>query len=261
MVVGVTGPPGAGKSTFTDALIHHLRASDKRVAVLAVDPSSPFTGGAILGDRIRMQRHHSDQGVFIRSLATRGSLGGLSAATSDLALLFDAAGYDVIIVETVGVGQDEVDVARIADVTAVILMPGMGDDVQAIKAGIMEVADIYILNKADHPGVERLEAEVQFLLSLSKRDDGWATPIVRCISTEGTGIEDAWAAIERFTAGSHGAHKKLESWKWRLREMLRDRVLSLVDEHALERDAADVSERKVDPYTVVERWMQKLRVN
>src|SRR5580698_260844 len=160
MILGVTGAPGAGKSTLCDQIVRTLRDEGKTVGVIAVDPSSPYTGGAILGDRIRMQEHHADPGVFIRSMATRGWLGGLARATTEMTLLLDAAGFDVVLVETVGVGQDEVDVARLADVTVVVLVPGMGDDVQAIKAGMMEVADIFVVNKSDREGAEQLEAEV-----------------------------------------------------------------------------------------------------
>lgn len=259
LVVGITGPPGAGKSTFTDQLIALCRGEGKRVAVLAVDPSSPFTGGALLGDRIRMQRHHADADVFIRSLATRGSLGGLSTATSDLTLMLDAAGYDVILIETVGVGQDEVDVAGVADVTAVLLVPGFGDDVQAIKAGIMEVADVFVLNKADQPGIERLEKDVQFVLSLSVRKDGWRPPIVRCAATEARGIEDAWKAISDFAQSGRGVERKQRGWELRLRDLLRERLEALISREEWTAAAEAVRERRTDPYTLVQQWMRRLR--
>jgi LAO/AO transport system kinase len=187
LVLGVTGPPGAGKSTLVDRLAGVFRSQGKTVAIIAVDPSSAVTGGALLGDRIRMQSHHADSGIFIRSMATRGSLGGLADATAGLVRLFSAAGWDVVIVETVGVGQAEVAVAQLAGITILVLVPGMGDDIQASKAGIMEIADIFVINKADHPGVAQLEHELQ----------SWHSPIIRTIATDGTGIDDLMAAIEK----------------------------------------------------------------
>ena len=197
-MIGITGAPGAGKSTLVDCLVHELRREGKQVGVIAVDPTSPYTGGAILGDRIRMLSHHADSGVFIRSMATRGWLGGLAGATTDMALLLDAAGRDVVLVETVGVGQDEVEIAKLADVTVVVLVPGMGDDVQAIKAGIMEIADVFVINKSDQPGADRLEREIKAIQSLSTRQDGWVPPIVRTVATEDKGIGEALAAVRSF---------------------------------------------------------------
>jgi LAO/AO transport system kinase len=191
-IAGITGPPGAGKSTLVDALARVLRRQSKTVAVIAVDPSSHVTGGAILGDRIRMQEHHADPGIFIRSMATRGTTGGLARATADMVKLMDAAGKDWVMIETVGVGQAEVDIARLAQVTMVVLVPGMGDDVQAIKAGIMEIADIFVINKADHPGADRVERELQGMLSLGT---GTHPPILRTVATEGTGIEELLAQV------------------------------------------------------------------
>jgi LAO/AO transport system kinase len=256
-VIGITGSPGSGKSTFTDQLIALLRAQGKTVAVLAVDPSSPFSGGSILGDRIRMQRHHADPGVFIRSVATRGHLGGLSAATSDLALLMDAAGYDVVLIETVGVGQDEIDIARIADATLVLLVPGLGDDVQAIKAGIMEVADLYILNKADQPGIERLEKEVQFVVSLSARPGTWHPPILRCVASEAQGISEVWEKVSEFLANSLGEDRKRRGWELRLRDLFREQMSRVIGTEELEQAAADVMERRSDPYSVVRGWLAR----
>src|SRR3984885_12570572 len=184
-VVGITGAPGAPKSPPTDQLIQEFRREDKAVGVIAVDPTSPYTGGAVLGDRIRMLSHHADPGVFIRSMATRGHLGGLRVGPTDLALLLDAAGKEVVIIETVGVGQDEVEVARLADVTVVVLVPGMGDDVQAIKAGIMEIADVFVINKADQPGADQLEREIKANQSLSTRKDGWVPPVIHTVATDG----------------------------------------------------------------------------
>jgi LAO/AO transport system kinase len=197
-VVGITGPSGAGKSTLVDQMTAVLRAEGQTVGILTVDPTSPFSGGAILGDRIRMQRHWADSGVFIRSMATRGALGGLARATAGLVTLLDASGKDVILVETVGVGQDEVEIARLADVTVVVLVPGLGDDIQAIKAGLMEIADVFVVNKADLPGVERTEQEIQGLLSLAGRPDGSSPRIVRTVASDGTGVAELLAAIRAF---------------------------------------------------------------
>eukprot|EP00825_Cyclidium_porcatum_P049159 TRINITY_DN8430_c0_g1_i1.p3 TRINITY_DN8430_c0_g1~~TRINITY_DN8430_c0_g1_i1.p3 ORF type:complete len:386 (+),score=64.22 TRINITY_DN8430_c0_g1_i1:560-1717(+) len=194
VILGITGPPGAGKSTLVDALARALRAGGRTVGIVAVDPTSRVTGGAILGDRIRMQAHHADPGIFIRSMATRGSLGGLARATGDLARLLDAAGKDYVIIETVGVGQDEVEIAGLAQVTVVVLVPGMGDDVQAIKAGIMEIADIFVINKADHPGADRIEREVLSMLKMLPHPN--APAVIRTVATEGTGIPELLAAIE-----------------------------------------------------------------
>jgi len=191
LVLGITGPPGAGKSTLCDQLIRAVRAEGKRVAVIAVDPSSPITGGALLGDRIRMQGHYDDPGVFIRSMATRGWHGGLAQATGDLVKLLDAAGYDVVIIETIGVGQAEVDVARVAGVTVVVLVPGAGDDVQAIKAGIMEIAQVFVINKADLPGANRLEQELRSSLALN---GGVVPPIIKVVAIEGKGVDELLAA-------------------------------------------------------------------
>src|SRR5277367_4579811 len=215
MILGVTGAPGAGKSTLVDHLTRVLREEGKTVGVLAVDPSSPYTGGAILGDRIRMQQHHADPGVFIRSMATRGWLGGLAAATTEMTMLFDAAGYDVVIVETVGVGQDEVEIARLADVTVVVLVPGMGDDVQAIKAGIMEIADVFVINKSDLPGAEKLDRELKSYLNLSHRPDGWTPPIVHAVANEGKGIAETLAAAREYHARGSSQARGAEIWAMR----------------------------------------------
>ena len=198
VILGITGPPGAGKSTLVDAMARLLRQDHKTAGIIAVDPSSRLTGGAILGDRIRMQSHHADPGIFIRSMATRGSVGGLAQATQGVVKLLDASGKDFVIIETVGVGQAEVEIAGLADVTVVVLVPGMGDDVQAIKSGIMEIADIFVINKADHPSVERVEDEIRGMLSLGHRPDGWVPPVVRTVATEGTGVDKLLEAVWRY---------------------------------------------------------------
>src|SRR5690349_13472959 len=200
LVIGITGSPGAGKSSLVDKLALLYRQRGERVGIVAVDPSSPFSGGAILGDRIRMQTLGLDEGVFIRSMATRGNLGGLARATDDAVAILDAAGYARVIVETVGVGQDEVEIVKAADVSIVVLVPGMGDDIQAIKAGIMEIGDIFVINKADKEGVYATEKELESLLSLASRPDFWNPPIVKTIATENKGIEDLSTAIESYRA-------------------------------------------------------------
>jgi LAO/AO transport system kinase len=204
LIIGVTGPPGCGKSTLVDSLTAALRAEGKTVAIIAVDPTSPFTGGAILGDRIRMQRHSTDPGVFIRSMATRGAMGGLAAATADLAALFDASGRDVVLVETVGVGQDEVDVARLAGVTLVVLAPGMGDEIQAIKSGLLEIADVFVINKADELGADRLESDI--------RSGARQSPVVKTVATRGEGIEELLRTVR--SVASPGVARLRESREW-----------------------------------------------
>jgi LAO/AO transport system kinase len=260
-LIGLTGAAGAGKSTLTDRLIHELRRENKAVGVLAVDPTSPYTGGAFLGDRIRMLSHHADPGVFIRSMATRGHLGGLAAATTDMALLLDAAGKDVVLIETVGVGQDEVEIAKLADVTVVVLVPGMGDDVQAIKAGIMEIADVFVINKADPTGggADRLEREILALQSLSTRHDGWVPPIVRSIATEGQGIIETLAAIRSFLARAGAKDRAVANWSLRLREMLRERLLEQFANIDFQAAAAEVAARRSDPYTVTDDWIKQIQ--
>jgi LAO/AO transport system kinase len=257
LTIGITGAPGAGKSTLVDKLTHALRGEGKSVGVIAVDPTSPYTGGAILGDRIRMLDHHADSQVFIRSMATRGWLGGVAAATTDMAVLLDAAGRDVVLIETVGVGQDEVEIAKLTAVTVVVLVPGMGDDVQAIKAGIMEIADVFVINKSDQPDADRLEREIKNIQSLSTRQDGWVPPIVRTVAVDGQGMAETLAAIREFLAHSDGKDRALANWTQRLREMLRERLLQRFPDLDFHAAAEEVVSHRSDPYTIVQGWLTR----
>jgi GTPase len=266
-IIGLTGAPGAGKSTLVDQLAREYRKQQRTVGIVAVDPSSPYTGGAILGDRIRMQSHTGDPGIYIRSMATRGSLGGLARATSDVSTVLDASGRDIVLIETVGVGQDEVDIVRLADVTIVILVPGMGDDVQTIKAGIMEIADVFVINKSDREGAERVEREVRAMQSLAMRRDNWTPPIVKTVASEGKGIIELTAAIvgyEEFLVKQNLLlSKKIENWRDRLVEMLRDALLQRViheqlSNGAVRKAAAEVAEHKRDPYSLVEEIVESI---
>ncbi len=261
-VIGVTGSPGAGKSTLVEKLAGVYRSAGARVGIIAVDPTSPFSGGALLGDRIRMQNLAGDKEIYIRSMATRGQLGGLAPATHDVVTVLDAAGCDVVLIETVGVGQDEVEVARLADATALLLVPGMGDDVQTFKAGVMEIADLYVLNKADLPGAERLEQEIEAMLSLASRADGWRPPIVRAIATTGSGVSEVREALEqfqRFQGQSAGREKRRRNyWRGRLLEMLRRNLFERVVRERLGDDCLDhlvedLLEHRADPYSLVEK--------
>jgi LAO/AO transport system kinase len=259
-VLGLTGPPGAGKSTLVDHLARFYRKENHTVGIVAVDPTSPYTGGAILGDRIRMQEHFSDPGIYIRSMATRGSLGGLARTTADVTTVLDASGRDVIMIETVGVGQDEVDIVRLADVTILMLVPGMGDDVQTIKAGIMEIADIFVINKSDRDGAEHVEREIRALQSLATRSDRWTPPIVKTVASQGIGIEELADAVADYESYLQKANlvldRNVENWRERLIEMLRDALLEKargqMQDGTIARYAAEVAEHKRDPYTLVE---------
>ena len=253
--LGVTGPPGAGKSTLVDQLVTLYRARGQTVGVVAVDPTSPFTGGAILGDRVRMQAHAGDPGVFIRSMATRGHLGGLASTTADAVSVLDAAGRDCVIIETVGVGQAEVDIARTADVCVVTLVPGTGDDVQALKAGIMEIADIFVVNKADREGADRMAAAVDGLLSLETAEAGaWRPPVIRTEATRGIGIDALADAVDRFrqTRGDEIERRRRTRSTVRLRDLVASlflgRVEATIGAGELESLAARVAARELDPY-------------
>jgi LAO/AO transport system kinase len=252
VILGVTGPPGAGKSTLASALARTLRAQGKTVGIIGVDPSSPFSKGALLGDRIRMQEHHADPGVFIRSMATRGKLGGLAATSFELALLMDAAGRDVVIVETVGVGQDEIDISRMADLTILVLVPGLGDDVQAIKAGIMEIADVFAINKADLPGAERLEQEIRALQSFAEPPSISCAPIMPVIAVEGKGVDELLETSLKILSSRDGQSNKTDIWAHRLREMLRDKLSAAVPEPRIAAIAVEVANRQIDPFSATE---------
>jgi LAO/AO transport system kinase len=285
-LIGITGAPGTGKSTLVDALTAEIRRAGQTVGIIAVDPTSPFTGGAILGDRVRMTGHAADAGVYIRSMATRGHLGGLSRTTSDVALVLDAAGKDVIIIETVGVGQDEVDIVRTADVSIVVVVPGAGDDVQAIKAGIMEIGDIFVVNKADREGADRAAQAIAANLSLGeatgpsasrrkpqdvpdvaithegvasafRRKIEWKPPIVKTEATRGIGVDELWRQIGRFREHSadEQTERRRERQRVRLRELLArelvQRVEAALPAGEIERAAARVATRELDPYSAV----------
>ena len=260
-VIGITGSPGGGKSSLVDRLAGAYRNENPQVGIVAVDPSSPFTGGAILGDRIRMQALSTDPGIFIRSMATRGNLGGLAPATADVIRILDAAARDPILVETVGVGQDEIDIVKLADISVVVLVPGMGDDIQALKAGLMEIGDIFVINKCDRPGVDKMERALTAVLSLAHRDDGWIPPIVKTIATEGRGIDDLKAHIDTFIGNFANSEQRLA----RKRAAAHHQLIGMLQER-LVRNALDaafpggmldqvvdrIARREEDPHAVVE---------
>ncbi len=262
MVIGITGSPGAGKSSLVDKLAMFYKDRGEKIGIICVDPSSPFSGGAILGDRIRMATLGLNKNIFIRSMATRGNLGGLSRTTVDAVAILDAAGFNKVIVETVGVGQDEVEIVKTADVSVVVLVPGMGDDIQAIKAGIMEIGDVFVINKADRDGVLRTQKELESLLSLAHRPDLWMPPIVKTVATESKGIEDLSKAIESYDdfhkqGGEANLVRKQAIAKWRLLELLQERLLNdLLSKNGtgelLEKLSTEIAEKKKDPYSAVE---------
>ena len=264
-LTGVTGAPGTGKSTLVDRLASYHRKKQEQVGVIAVDPTSPYSGGAILGDRIRMQGHAGDAGTFIRSMATRGFLGGLARATAEVALLLDAAGKKHVLIETVGVGQDEIEIAKTADVCVVVLVPGMGDDVQTMKAGIMEIGDVLVINKADREGVLRTEKELEALLSFATRMDEWQPPIVKTVAIENKGIQELAAAIEASRESQKNApssnERRQSIARWRILELLRERLVAqTLDSNGasekLDRLAAEVASKQRDPYSAVDELVK-----
>jgi LAO/AO transport system kinase len=264
-LIGVTGPPGAGKSTLVDRLLTEFRAKEASVGVIAVDPTSPFTGGAVLGDRVRMQQHAGDSKVFVRSMATRGHLGGLARSTGDAALVLDAAGFDIVIVETVGVGQDEVDIIRMADVSVVTLVPGTGDDVQALKAGIMEIADVFVVNKSDREGADRLVSVVEGNLALhAYGNDEWRPPIVKTVATTGTGVPAVAEAIATFRAraATQQIVRRRTRAEYRLRELVTERFMKHLEDAVLKEGEFSalvdrITDRKVDPYTAADELLKR----
>ncbi len=265
--IGVTGPPGAGKSTLVDKLAVSYRARGWRVGIVAVDASSPFTGGALLGDRVRMQRLATDTGIYIRSMSSRGHLGGLASSTCDAVTVLEAAGFEMVLIETVGVGQGEIEIASLADATLLLLVPGLGDEVQCLKAGVMEVADIFVINKADRGGVEIVEKQVTALLSLAKRKGGWQPPVLKTVATSGEGVGELQGKIEDFRSfvsqGPEAEHREREKWRARILEMLRENLLaqavgSRLDAELVDGLALEVVERRLDPHSAVETLMHNL---
>jgi LAO/AO transport system kinase len=264
-IIGITGSPGSGKSTLVDKLIGLVRKDNKEMGIIAIDPSSPFSGGAILGDRIRMMRHSADPGIFIRSMATRGHLGGLAKASGEAITILEASGKDIILVETVGVGQDEVEVVKFADIILVVLIPGAGDEIQAFKAGLMEIADIFVLNKADSPEADKTEKQLRAMLDLGLKDKS-IPPVVKTIATEGEGIQNLIREIERFLSTREHelqASRKKRLISWMLKDIISDKLYKAVSENILESEFEDFVEkiyrREVDPYTVADQIIGRLK--
>jgi LAO/AO transport system kinase len=267
MRVGITGSPGAGKSTLVDALTRRYRAQQATVGVVAVDPTSPYSGGAILGDRIRMREHEADPGFYLRSMATRGSLGGLARASADVAVVIEASGKQRLLIETVGVGQDEIDIVRLADVTVVVLVPGMGDDVQSLKAGIMEIADIFVVNKSDRDGADHVEREVRAMQSLAAEHGTWIPPVVRTIATTGAGIEELEQAVDQFWSwlAQEGRliARREQHWRARVMEMVRHELLRALrgrglSDQALAKISHQVAAGQQNPYQLVPQLLEQL---
>ena len=264
-LVGITGSPGAGKSTLVDRLTAEWRKRGRTVGIVCVDPTSPYSGGAILGDRVRMQAHAEDAGVFIRSMATRGHLGGLAQTTAEAAIVLDAAGFDIVIIETVGVGQDEVDIVRTADVSVVTLVPGTGDEMQALKAGIMEIADIFVVNKADREGADRTAASIEAMLSLEEFKEGqWRPPVLRTVATTGAGVAELATTIEQYRTRTDAAvgQRRRTRAEWRLRELLGRGFLQHLERAVLRPGELDqlldrVTAREIDPYAAAEGVVQR----
>jgi LAO/AO transport system kinase len=267
LVVGITGSPGSGKSTLVDGLTQGYRSQGKTVGIVAVDPTSPFSGGSIMADRVRMSRHYKDEGVFIRSMATRGHLGGLARTTEKMITVLDSGGFEIILVETVGVGQDEVEIVRVADVCVVVLVPGMGDDLQAFKAGIMEIGDIFVINKADHPLVDKIQRELDSALSLAVRRDGWTPAVVRTIATESQGVPDLIGQVHRFNE----FRRNSRDWTDRRQRIVEDNLRELLKERLLEKAiqqnavwdklrtaSVAVRERTIDPYSAIDEIVKGL---
>jgi LAO/AO transport system kinase len=265
LIIGITGSPGSGKSTLVDKLIDLIRADKKEIGIIAVDPSSPFTGGAILGDRIRMMRHSNDPGIFIRSMATRGHLGGLAKATGEAIAILEASGKDIVLVETVGVGQDEVEVVKFADIILVVLVPGAGDEIQIFKAGIMEIADIFVLNKSDSPETEQTERQLKAMLDLGLKERP-APSVVKTVATEGKGIDDLFNEVKRIMAGRDEelqAARKKRLIAWMLKDIINQKLYRAISQNIRDSEFDDlvdnVYKRKIDPYTLADRIIEKMK--